>query len=201
MKIHRQIYQQCWNKVNKLIRAAKVTDIKETITKNRNNSKQLMATVKKLISPNIETESSRTTEESKSLSNALGDFFIGKVDKIIDEISNASDEVIDALSCDSPFHGDSLDTFKLTDHSEVSELIKAAPCKSCSLDPVPTWLLKECTSLVASAASSIINSSISTNVVPESFKEAIVMPLLKKPNLNPTILQNYRPVSNLPMIR
>ena len=32
------------------------------------------------------------------------------------------------------------------------------------------------------------------------FKQAIVTPLLKKPNLDSDMLKNYRPVSNLPFI-
>jgi hypothetical protein len=36
--------------------------------------------------------------------------------------------------------------------------------------------------------------------LPASFKQAIVRPLLKKPNLDKEKLKNYRPVSNLPFI-
>ena len=42
--------------------------------------------------------------------------------------------------------------------------------------------------------------SLSTSVVPTSFKGAIVRPLLKKPGLDKDILKNYRLVSNLPFI-
>jgi hypothetical protein len=46
----------------------------------------------------------------------------------------------------------------------------------------------------------IINMSLSTSVVPTSFKRAIVRPLLKKPALEKDIHKSYRPVSNLPFI-
>ena len=36
--------------------------------------------------------------------------------------------------------------------------------------------------------------------MPESYKEAMVLPLLKKPHLNSQDLNNYRPVSNLPFV-
>jgi hypothetical protein len=42
--------------------------------------------------------------------------------------------------------------------------------------------------------------SLSTSVVPTSFKRAIVRSLLKKPALEKDILKNYRPVSNLRFI-
>ncbi|MCG8430559.1 MAG: reverse transcriptase family protein, partial [Candidatus Omnitrophica bacterium] len=46
----------------------------------------------------------------------------------------------------------------------------------------------------------IINLSLSTGQVPLAFKSALIRPLLKKPSLDPDILKNYRPVSNLPFV-
>jgi hypothetical protein len=45
----------------------------------------------------------------------------------------------------------------------------------------------------------MINQSV-TGVFPQSLKHAIVVPHLKKPSLDNTILKNFRPVSNLPFI-
>ena len=39
-----------------------------------------------------------------------------------------------------------------------------------------------------------------SGVFPDTLKAAIVRPLLKKHNLDPTILGNYRPISNLPFL-
>ncbi|CAC5400218.1 unnamed protein product [Mytilus coruscus] len=46
----------------------------------------------------------------------------------------------------------------------------------------------------------IVNTSLSEQCVPLSFKQAVVRPLLKKPSLYKEVLKNYRPVSNLPFI-
>ena len=46
----------------------------------------------------------------------------------------------------------------------------------------------------------IINTSLATSTVPESFKQASFTPLLKKPAHDRNVLKNYRPVSNLPFI-
>ena len=46
----------------------------------------------------------------------------------------------------------------------------------------------------------IINDSLTSGSVPECLKHAIISPLLKKQNLNPNELKNYRPVSNLTFI-
>ena len=45
-----------------------------------------------------------------------------------------------------------------------------------------------------------VNKSLSCGVVPQCFKHALVKPLLKKANLDPNCLSNYRPVSNLPFL-
>ena len=42
--------------------------------------------------------------------------------------------------------------------------------------------------------------SLSRGKVPASHKESIAIPLLKKQSLDPDVLSNYRPVSNLPQL-
>lgn len=44
----------------------------------------------------------------------------------------------------------------------------------------------------------ITNYSLLTGYVPQSFKTALIKPILKKHNLDPNELTNYRPISNLP---
>ena len=46
----------------------------------------------------------------------------------------------------------------------------------------------------------IVNLSLTSGTVPIAFKKAVVKPLIKKPNLDPELLGNYRPVSNLPYL-
>jgi hypothetical protein len=80
------------------------------------------------------------------------------------------------------------------------KMIFAAPTKSCELDPLPTKLLKPCLDHVFPSITDIVNKSLYEQCVPASFKQAIVRPLLKKPNLDKEMLKNYRLVSNLPFI-
>ena len=46
----------------------------------------------------------------------------------------------------------------------------------------------------------MFNISLLTGNFPQSFKSAIVRPLIKKPGLDHNVLKNYRPVSNLPFL-
>ena len=65
---------------------------------------------------------------------------------------------------------------------------------------MPTGLLKQCSQQLSPVISNIINKSLSQSSVPDSLKKAIVRPLLKKNDLDPNIMKNYRPVSNLPTL-
>ena len=46
----------------------------------------------------------------------------------------------------------------------------------------------------------IINSSLNTCIVPTRFKHAIVQPLIKKTNLEASVLSNFRSISELPSL-
>ena len=80
---------------------------------------------------------------------------------------------------------------------EIAGLMKGSPGKSCLLDPIPTWLTKKCIEVLTPVITSIVNMSLSSAVMPADFKEAILLPLLKKICLDPEIFNNFRPISNL----
>ena len=72
--------------------------------------------------------------------------------------------------------------------------------KSCLLDSLPTFVLKECIDYLAVNITTIINSSISHYQASSAFKSAVVTPLLKTSPLPQVDRSNYRPVSNLPFV-
>jgi hypothetical protein len=87
----------------------------------------------------------------------------------------------------------------------IKLFVKRCSCFwSCSISdilfPLPTKLLKPCLDHMLPSITDIVNKSLSKQCVPVSFKQAIVRPLRKKPNLDKEMLKNYRPVSNLPFI-
>ncbi|KAG1925807.1 hypothetical protein F2P79_025291 [Pimephales promelas] len=87
-----------------------------------------------------------------------------------------------------------------TTQQEVENIIHKSKTSTCRLDPFPSSLLKTHTSSISSLITKIINMSVETGYVPNSLKIALIKPLLKKPTLDPTLLSNYRPISNLPFI-
>ena len=70
----------------------------------------------------------------------------------------------------------------------------------CSLDILPTWMVKQCTNIIVPKLTYIVNLSLSTGVFPDVLKQAVITPIFKKPSLRDTNqLKNYRPASNIPM--
>ena len=81
----------------------------------------------------------------------------------------------------------------------IRRLLQNSPCKSSTLDPLPTWLLFRCRSVFIPFLTILVNAAISEGM-PNEYKVSCVTPLLKKKNSDPNDLSNYRPVSNLPFI-
>ena len=93
-----------------------------------------------------------------------------------------------------------LSHFQHVSEEFVKSIILKAPKKHCKLDPLPFKLFYECLDVMLPYITNLINDSLLNGIVPLCFKNAIVHPLLKKCNLDPNVLNNYRPVSNLPFL-
>ncbi len=93
-----------------------------------------------------------------------------------------------------------LSNFELPSHDYITKQIMKSKTSTCSLDPLPTVLVKSCNHSVSSIITAIVCSSLSSATVPSSLKTASITPLLKKTGVDPNDLNNYRPISNLPFI-
>ncbi len=58
--------------------------------------------------------------------------------------------------------------------------------------------MKELSPVAEEPLLNIINSSLGH--VPKPFKLAVIKPIIKKPQLDPSELANYRPISNIPFM-
>ena len=82
----------------------------------------------------------------------------------------------------------------------VKSVIMKAPVESCSLDPIPTTVLKEFLPDLLPYLTDLCNASLNKGCLPLSQRHAIVSPCLKKVGADTTDVKNYRPVSNLTFI-
>ena len=67
---------------------------------------------------------------------------------------------------------------------QVQKVIGQTSNASCSLDPQPTWLMKQYLDLQLSAVTDIVNTSLQEGNFPTEAHKAIVTSLLKKSSLD-----------------
>lgn len=130
------------------------------------------------------------------MANRFCSFFTDKITNIRLSFPSTSASNIDPRGNITPILCD----FAPVTSDSLIKLIKSKPCKTCVLDPWPSFLLIEHLDLLVQPITRLVNKSLSQGIFPESYKNAVITPLLKKPNLPPDDLKNYRPVSNLNFI-
>ena len=92
-----------------------------------------------------------------------------------------------------------LDEFSSVSEDEVRRIILESSNASSKLDPIPTSLVKLFCHELAPIIAEIINLSFSEGIVPDHWKIALVLPLLKKFGLD-FMFENFRSISNLPFV-
>jgi len=195
--VDREIYIEKKRNVNKLIDKAKKDFYAGIIAESSKDQKKLFKVVDSLLHNSKETPLP-SYESPEEMANRFADFFIEKIVKIRENLAKSlQNDVQNNPDRCPPKCPVELSTLEPASEDEIKKLIMSSSTKSCNLDPIPTWLLKECIDSLIPVLTRIVNLSLSSAEVPSNLKEAIVLPLLKKLILNPEILKNFRPVSNL----
>ena len=188
------------NKYYSLIDQAKQNYYKDRITATGNDQKILFNTVDSLLNGSNDTPLPLHSN-ADDLSKRFADFFVNKIDTIRMDLVSKQKRIGSESSFTLPaFSGEPLAKFSCIGVDELSLIISKTPTKSCSLDSIPTWLLKENIDVLLPSITCLINCSLSTGVMPTQYKSAVVTPILKKDSLPLDILKNYQPVSNLPYL-
>ena len=195
LTVHRQIFTNARDAVSVGVQAAKRQFYNEQIDSAASSSKQLFSVTNELLGK-TKSKVLPTNIPRKDLPQSFCDFFAGKIFRIRDEL--------DSRDCAPPsfaeYDGPMFDVFASVSEADIRTLILQSPTKSCMLDPFPTSLTKQCLDDIVPIVTTIVNVSLSSGLVPSNFKQAVVVPLLKKPGLDCNDFKNYRPVSNLPFI-
>ena len=160
------------------------------ITLNAGNSKKLWSVLN-----DLQRKDRATTPSTSDISaETLSGFFQDKVRAVRDDTSTADAPTFTNLT-DASFT-----SFQPCSMEEVRKLLIRSPPKSCSLDPLPTSILREFLDELLPFICTMCNVSLQHGLLPESQKEAIVTPILKKHDLDPDDVKSYRPISNLTFI-
>jgi hypothetical protein len=198
--VHRIAYKYSCEIVKKRIKDAKATYFIKQIEDCNNDQRKLFKIVDKLLGrgkPSILPEYS----VASVLAEIFNEFFVSKISNIRSVLTGMESST-DNLLCPPVSSlltpsSSKLHSFHAASISKIISVIKKSSNASCSLDPIPTTLLRNVLPSVAPVITEIINSVLSTGVFPKDLKSAIVQPLLKKSSLDNEILKNFRPVSNL----
>ena len=129
-------------------------------------------------------------KDPKCLAEEFADFFLDKINTIHQDLAQYIPYTCE-IGCQSGFQ-----QFESMTEDEVSSIIHNMSSKSCELDAIPTTLLKEILPDVIRVIMKIVNISLIIGAFSQSWKTAVICPLLKKVGLD-LIPKNYRPVSNL----
>ena len=183
----------CCNVARKLD-SAKTYYYSKKITECGNDTKLLFNITNKLLLK--KQNMNPTSENPGEMANKFNNFFVDKIENLRENfiIEGNTDEDL------RPLTHVKFSNLRPATPDEVTQLIKCYSNKSCLLDPLPTWLLKQCVTVLLPLIMSIVNTSLETGQFPECFRDAIVIPHIKKPNLDCNELKHYRPVSNLPFL-
>ena len=110
-------------------------------------------------------------ENEENLANEFADYFIGKIEKIRQELNTnsrytPSNDNIPTLS-----------RFTEMTQDEVQKIIMNLATKNCELDPFPTSILKEVLPALLPTITSIMNASLKLGVFVQKWKVAVIHPL------------------------
>nr|XP_061827608.1 uncharacterized protein LOC133613810 [Nerophis lumbriciformis] len=191
-----EVFHQAWSDslitYKHMLTLAKAKYYSNLIHLNKNDPKFLFSTVASLTQQG--TPPSSSTHSADDFMN----FFNKKIELIRKEIKdNASQLQLGSINTDTTVSTKDTalqNSFSLFDEITLEELlrcVKGTKQTTCLLDPFPGKLIKELFVLLGPSVLNIINLSLSSGTVPLAFKKAVIHPLLKRPNLDTSILTSW----------
>src|SRR6218665_1842396 len=140
----------------------------------------------------------RSDHENQLLCSNFAVFFVNKINELKCKIARCCANLVwNDLLLDSDCSGSTFNDLPPVTYLEVFNLLKSMVPKSSPMDFIPTPLMVSCSDVFSHLIAHLANLSFAEGCFPSCFKSALVTPLLKKPNLDPGNLSNFRPISNL----
>ncbi len=186
------------NYVNWLMDKSRRECYSSQIEKCGSDQRALFNVVKSLCGEKVETPFPEHNSVHQ-LSEDFSEYFITKIKDIRSKLDAETPDNIDMAMDPVNVDIDPLTDFKRISDEDIRSIIMNCATTTCDLDPLTTSVLKECIDSLLPVISHIVNTSLQTGQFPDSWKLAIIIPLIKKLGLD-LILKSYRPVSNLQFI-
>ena len=119
-------------------------------------------------------------DDPTKLANEFGNFFVEKTEIIKENLDKFQ---VQELRLAPVTLKENLDNFSSLPIEEVSKIVLESSNASCRFDPVPKWLVKSCLDVLAPSITKMVNLSLLSGRVPQNWKTAVVIPLLKNLDL------------------
>ena len=196
LTVNKQMYIEACERYNRLLENCKTSYYKNKIEgADRNRLFCLVNSLFKTSKNILPTHNSREV-----LADEFNTYFINKIRGIRNEIEklHPASQTKDTMSAILPLT--QLSEFNLPDNNATEKVIRSMPSKTCSLDPIPTHVVKNHLNLLLPAIQSIIISSLSSGTFPSQLKISQVKPKLKKNDLDKNLYSNYRPIANIAFV-
>ena len=167
------------------------------IRESKDNQGSLFKIVSQVLDKN--QHSGTIPQYEKNLNTLAKDFNHFYVDKV-SKIRNAITPIKEAdITQPKLFTGTLLEEFSPTTVEELRTIISSGEIKTAFNDILPRDLMKSSIEVLLPYICTLINTSLATGSM-EGIKESTIMPILKKNGLDPEVLKNYRPVSDIVVI-
>ncbi len=174
------------------MKEAKCQYLSNIITRNSHQPRVLFNTINTVLNPC----STVLADASISTCESFLHFFVDKVTTVRQLARSTSNaDLSTAPACSAVF-----DQFEPVSISALKKAVLQMNPTNCPSDIIPTKLLVEVFNIVRPPLLIFVNSSLRSGSILAALKHAVVRPLLKKPQLDPSILSNFRPVSHLPFL-
>jgi hypothetical protein len=195
LEVHRLIHRGLSNHYIGCIREAKANFVKEETNNLSSRPKELWKRLKSITQLNQKTNFPQEMFSQNGV-DSLAKFFTERPLTIVASLPVSSKAILatETLSTHK------LDSFHPTNIKEILFMLRTCPRKSSHVDPWPTEILLQHKFELVSFIVGLVNTSLSEGIFPTVFKHAVITPLLKGQDLDPTILSHYRPVANLPFL-
>lgn len=167
---------------------------KNLIASKKGDQRALYSIVNGLFDKNKSSCTLPEHNNPKELANTINDFYVNKVDTLRSKIPLSNHDYISSTT--SNFNGTPLDSFRPVTEAELSDILNKSGIKTSFHDKLPAKILKQVIDELIPYLCTLVNKSLLFGSC-DGIKESTIVPLLKKAGLDPEILKNYRPVSDL----
>ena len=134
----------------------------------------------------------------RKIANEFNTYFVSLASKMNSSVTETGEIMVAKLEPFRSFLSKSVESSIFLEDctsAEISDIIK--DLQNGKASDIPVKVIKRSSKIICSLLSKFINSDMSRGVFPEELKIGKISPIFKKDN--PELLENYRPVSTLPI--